>query len=72
MTADGRWALSASDDRTLKLWDLATGVCLTTFIGESGLLSCAITSDGTMIVAGEETERVHFLRVEGMGGAVGE
>jgi len=35
------------------------------FYSDSALNSCAISSDGETIVAGEEAGKVHFLRLEG-------
>jgi WD40 repeat protein len=61
LTPDGCRAVSGSDDRTLRLWDLETGKEIATFTGESGMKSCAIAPDGRMIVAGEISGRVHFL-----------
>ena len=66
LTADGRPAVSASGDRTLKVWDLESGTTICSFTGESSMLSCAVSSDGRTIVAGEASGRVHFLRLEGL------
>jgi WD40 repeat protein len=65
VTPDGRCAVSASDDHTLRLWDLKSGKEIATFTRESGMDSCAIAPDGQTIVAGERSGRVHFLRFEG-------
>jgi WD40 repeat protein len=63
-------AVSASWDDTLKIWDLNTGDQMATFTGESGeLLCCAVAPDGVTVVAGDNSGRVHFLRLEG--GATG-
>ncbi len=44
---DGRRALSASDDYTLKLWDLETGHCLSTLEGHADWVNaCAVLPDG--------------------------
>jgi WD40 repeat protein len=49
---DGRRAVSASDDRTLKLWDLETGRALRTLTGHSDSVSgVAATPDGTRAVS---------------------
>ncbi len=50
---DGRTALSASWDRTLKLWDLDGGNELRTFVGHAGPVTCvAIASDGRTALSG--------------------
>jgi len=33
---DGRRIVSGSDDKTLKVWDVATGKCVATLKGHSG------------------------------------
>ncbi|MFO8041190.1 MAG: WD40 repeat domain-containing protein, partial [Sodalinema sp.] len=65
---DGKRAVSASYDTNLKLWDLATGNVLATFIGEGAMSSCAIAPDGVTVVAGGAGGRVYFLRLEGLRG----
>ncbi|NMG58853.1 hypothetical protein E1H12_10030 [Geitlerinema sp. P-1104] len=65
---DGKRAVSASEDNTLKLWDLATGKELATFTGEAGMLSCAVAADGVTVAAGDKAGVVHFLRLEGLRG----
>ncbi len=64
VTPDGRRAISASDDRTLKVWDLETGNIIVNFSGDSTLVTCAVSPNGQTIVAGEDSGRVHFLRLE--------
>ncbi|MDB9503668.1 hypothetical protein PN441_11355 [Spirulina major CS-329] len=66
ITPDGKCAISASMDKTLKLWNLATGEALATFTGEAEMSSCAIAPDGVTVVAGDESGRVYFLRLEGV------
>jgi WD40 repeat protein len=66
ISADGRFAVSASEDRTLKVWDLLTGNEVATFSGDSGFKDCALAPDGVTVVAGDESGRVHFLRLEGV------
>jgi len=60
---DGCRAVSASYDQTLRVWDLENGKEITTFIGESRMSSCASAPDGRTIVGGDESGRVHFLRL---------
>lgn len=64
VTSNGNYNVSISDDRMLKVWDLKTGKEISAFCGESPFLSCALSPDGTMIVAGEDGGRVHFLQFE--------
>lgn len=66
LSADGKRALSGSDDNTLKVWGLQSGKVIAQFTGESAILCCAITSDGKTIAAGEQSGWVHFLRLEGV------
>jgi tetratricopeptide (TPR) repeat protein len=64
---DGKTAISASEDRTLKIWDLLTGKEVASFSGEGAFDCCAFAPDGVTVVAGDASGRVHFLRLEGMG-----
>ncbi|MGB3493050.1 MAG: NB-ARC domain-containing protein [Elainellaceae cyanobacterium] len=63
ISADGSRALSGSDDRTVKMWDLNTGECLATFCGDSPFNGCAISPDGTTVVAGDQAGMVHFFEI---------
>lgn len=63
VTADGTHALSASIDQTLKLWDLATGLPVVTFIGDWPMRTCAISPEGDVIAAGDQSGRLHFLQL---------
>jgi len=64
VTPDGRKAVSASWDQTLKVWDLERGEVVATFTGEGPIVCCTIGPDGVTIVAGDSSGRVHFLRLE--------
>src|ERR1035438_4421703 len=47
VTPDGDHAVSGSDDTTLQVWDLRTGVALRTLAGHRGFVNAvALTSDG--------------------------
>ena len=59
-------AIYASDDNTLKVWNLTTGKFFATFTAESSIACCAVATDGVTIVVGDESGRVYFLRLEGM------
>ncbi|MDC0934890.1 NB-ARC domain-containing protein [Pirellulales bacterium] len=61
ITHDGRWAVSASNDCTLRMWDLQTGAEEATLQGHTGwVTSVAITPDGKRAVSGSSD---HTLRV---------
>src|ERR1700741_1409424 len=50
---DGTLALSGSIDRTIKLWDAATGRLLRTFEGHARAVhSVALSPDGTRVLSG--------------------
>lgn len=50
ISPDGRTFVSASEDRTLKVWDSHTGAELNTLVGHSGEINdCAISPDGNTI-----------------------
>src|SRR5262249_42349718 len=52
VTGDGRHALSASADRSLRLWALGSGDCVAELRGhEDELTACAITRDGLAAVS---------------------
>jgi WD40 repeat protein len=64
VSADGGRAVSASDDHTLKMWDLETGKVLTTFTCDADANCCAFSDALRLIVAGDDGGHVHFLRLE--------
>ena len=63
VTPDGGRAISASDDQTLRLWDLESGQTIRTLEGHtSGVALVTVTSDGRRAVsAGDRTLRVWDL-----------
>ena len=63
VSGDGRRAVSASYDRTLKVWDLDTGASVTTFRCDAVPRCCAWAGD-RRIFAGDDSGRVHFLSLE--------
>src|SRR5205814_3289102 len=51
-SADGKQALSASQDTTIRLWDVATGKELRRFEGHTARVACAVFSpDGERILS---------------------
>ena len=61
LTSDGTRIISASDDHTLKVWDLQTGSLLLTLTGHTGIVTAVtIASDGSYLISGAWD---HTLRV---------
>src|SRR5262249_41175949 len=57
VSRDGTRIVSASDDRTLRIWDAQTGECLRVLSGHKLPLSgLAISPDGSRIVSGSRTQ----------------
>ena len=67
---DDRKAVSVSEDATIRVWDLANGDLIATFTCESPLRAVGATMindnnlDVLTIIAGEDSGRVHVLRLE--------
>ena len=61
ITYDGKYAVSISHGRTLKLWDLEKGRNVSNFTGDSSFRTCKISPDGKSIIAGDNLGNVHFL-----------
>ncbi|MGD8588638.1 MAG: hypothetical protein PVG22_07370, partial [Chromatiales bacterium] len=59
------WALSASADHTIRLWDLERAAEIATFTADGGLSCAAATRNGSLVVAGSEAGVVHVLALEG-------
>ena len=62
MSPDGRRAVSASYDKTLKVWDLETGAVLAAFTCDASAHCCAFAG-AHGIFAGDSVGRVHFLEL---------
>jgi hypothetical protein len=59
VTADGRRAVSASKDKTLKIWDLVSGIELGTLAGHSeAVWGVALTADGRTVISASEDKTV--------------
>jgi WD40 repeat protein len=63
--ADGQRALSAADDRTLKLWDIQTGACLRTFEGHSEYVnSVALLPDGQRALSASQDRTLKLWDIQ--------
>jgi WD40 repeat protein len=66
VTPDGKRAISASSDNTLRLWDLESGKNLLRLVSEAPFYAVAIGPNGKLIVAGDSMGVVHFISLENM------
>ena len=65
MTPDGRWVVSASADRTLKVWDLASGQEVITLHGHAARVRAyAVTPDGRRVVSASEDQTLKVWDLE--------
>ena len=63
VTPDGRQVVSGGWDRTVRVWDFATGEVVANFTAEGDVLAIATAPGGTM-VAGDDTGQVHILKLQ--------
>jgi GTPase SAR1 family protein len=62
---DGIYALSGSDDRTLRLWDVESGRCLRVFEGHSDIVwSVAFSGDSRLALSGSADRTLRLWDVE--------
>ena len=65
MFPDGRRVVSASDDKTLKVWDVATGECVATLKGHSDCVRCGVRCTFVMIWLRRRSIVLPYLRTGG-------
>ena len=64
LSGDGRFALSGSDDHTLKLWDVATGTCVRTLKGHTQWVrSVCLSADGRHALSGSSDHTLKLWEV---------
>jgi len=61
ISSDGQFALSASWDNTLRLWDISAGVTARTFVGHTKeVLSVAFSADNRQIISGSRDRTIRL------------
>jgi guanine nucleotide-binding protein subunit beta-2-like 1 protein len=66
ISSDGQFALSASWDHTLRLWDLNTGLTTRQFVGHtSDVLSVSFSADNRQIVSGSRDKTIKLWNTLG-------
>ena len=66
MTPDARYAVSGSEDKTVRMWNVSTHECLWTFRGHEDVVLCvAITPDGQYAISGGRDKTLRLWDVAG-------
>ncbi|RAL58257.1 hypothetical protein DID88_002257 [Monilinia fructigena] len=66
ISSDGAYALSASWDKTLRLWELATGTTTRRFVGHNNdVLSVSFSADNRQIVSGSRDRTIKLWNTLG-------
>lgn len=66
ISSDGQYALSASWDATLRLWNIDSGVSTHRFVGHTkDVLSCAFSAENRQIVSGSRDKTVKLWNTVG-------
>ena len=66
ISSDGAYALSASWDKTLRLWELSTGITTRRFVGHTNdVLSVSFSADNRQIVSGSRDRSIKLWNTLG-------
>lgn len=66
ISSDGNYALSSSWDKTLRLWELATGATTRRFVGHTNdVLSVSFSADNRQIVSGSRDRTIKLWNTLG-------
>lgn len=55
--------VSGSEDRTIRVWSLKGNCELTRYYADAPILACAISPDGSTVIAGDSEDNLHFLKL---------
>lgn len=66
ITPDGLKAVSLSEDKTLNVWDMENGNKVCSFASDGGINSSIQVLDSGMVIAGDNSGPVHFLKLQGI------
>ena len=63
-TPDGRHVVSYSDNSAVYCWDLKSGAIRSSFTADAPITACAISREGTAVIAGDATGKAHILHLD--------
>ena len=61
---DGRWFVTGSLDRTLRIWDTASGSCQGILQTNASVYSLVLSADGKMLFSGSDNGTIQFWDLE--------
>ena len=61
---DGKFILSGSHDKTIKLWESSTGYLLRTFQQKSRVISLAFSASGSSFICGSTDKTIKLLDIK--------
>src|SRR5258707_424354 len=63
-SGDGRQAVSGSEDRALRVWEVASGLCLRTLQGHTAIVnSVSLSGDGRLALSGSTDKALRLWEV---------